>query len=556
MNRTLLIPLALAVAVATLIVCKPVTLDRTVSTLDDVESFINEYPDSALIVLNKVDSSHLITRALRAKYSLLRVMALDKCYEPIIKPGLLDHAVNWYGHRGSVDDRMKTLYYQGRVAQDNGDQKSAAIFYAQAEEYAESVNDKHALGLLYVAESSVFNSVYNYEKEKNYIEKALAVFREAGDPMYDSVLGDLAMVYHKTEDWQMADSLYSYGIAHSDSYPYAQSLYLSNYAQLLVQQPEKDPEKAIAMLKRKQSLSGSLTPREVGTYAYALTLNGQMSESESLRSRLESLTGPDRYDVLPWLRRMAVYNGDYPQAYSLQAEIHDRERGTIMETLNDSVAQALQEYYEQISERENERRLRLGFWALAIIVLLLSLAFSLLVRSSRMRAERDRLLSIRTELERDLHLQEARATIISDDFSSRLAQLRLQLRQERLERLRKSGHFGYLMWMGQKGRYSNAEIVKSLRKDVQAVCALEKGTHALKRRLDAELDGLCSRLSSDLGFSDGSSVERFLCYWLIDLKSDMVAELLNTSTNNVYVKTHRLEQKIRAIGKADYLALI
>ena len=110
--------------------------------------------------------------------------------------------------------------------------------------------------------------------------------------------------------------------------------------------------------------------------------------------------------------------------------------------------------------------------------------------------------------------------------------------------------------MGQKGRYSNAEIVKSLRKDVQAVCALEKDTHALKRRLDAELDGLCSRLSSDLGFSDGSSEERFLCYWLIDLKSDMVAELLNTSTNNVYVKTHRLEQKIRAIGKADYLALI
>lgn len=556
MNRIFLIPLALAIAVANLVVCKPVPLNRTVSTLDDVESFLNECPDSALIVLKGVDSNILTTRALRARYSLLRVMALDKCYDDITSPGLLDPAVKWYGRHGSVDNRMKTLYYQGRIAQDNKDQNSAAVYYALAEEYAERVNDKHALGLLYVAESSVFNSVYNYEKEKNYIEKALAVFRETGDPMYESVLGDLAMVYHKTEDWHKADSLYSYGIAHSDSYPFAQSLYLSNYAQLLVQQPNKDPEKAIAMLKRKQSLSGSLTPREAGTYAYALALNGQMSESESLRSRLESINGPDRYDVLPWLRRLAVYNGDYPHAYSYQAEIHDGERGTIMETLNDSVTQALQEYYAQLSEREHERRLRLGFWALANIVVLLSLAFFLLIRSSRMRAERDRLLSIRSELERDLHLQEARATIISDDFSSRLAQLRLQLRQERLERLRKSGHFGYLMWMGQKGRSSNAEIVKSLRKEVQAVCALEKDTRALKRRLDAELDELCSRLSSDLGFSDGSSEERFLCYWLIDLKSDMVAELLNISINNVYVKTHRLEQKIRAIGKADYLALM
>ena len=164
MNRILLIPLALAIAVANLVVCKPVPLNRTVSTLDDVESFLNECPDSALIVLKGVDSNILTTRALRARYSLLRVMALDKCYDDITSPGLLDPAVKWYGRHGSVDNRMKTLYYQGRIAQDNKDQNSAAVYYALAEEYAERVNDKHALGLLYVAESSVFNSVYNYEK--------------------------------------------------------------------------------------------------------------------------------------------------------------------------------------------------------------------------------------------------------------------------------------------------------------------------------------------------------------------------------------------------------
>lgn len=549
------IALFLVPVVALLSACSPVVHRQLTTTFDDVESFINDHPDSVLTVLSGVDSAALNTRALRARYSLLYVMALDKCYEDITVPGLLDPAVAWYERHGSADEKMKTLYYEGRIAQANKNSSDAAVCYSRAEAFSERVQDKHALGLLYLAESALYEGKFNVEKEREYVEKALHVFQEAKDPIYESVQGDLAHVYQEKGEWHRADSLYEVAIAHSDAYPHALNLYLSNFARMKVQQPEMDPEGTIALLNRKQSLSGGLTYKEAGAYAYALALTGQIAASESLRLRLDSLKGRERFDVLPWLRRMAVYRGDYQLAYSYQAEALAEEEAVVVESLEDSVAQALREYYEQSAQRERERRLRWGLYALSAVIALLLLAMLLLLRERRIRAERDRLLSIRAELEQELLSQETLVATLSED-ASRLEQLRFQLRQERLERFRKRGRFGYMVWMEENGRSSNADVVRMLRKDMHEVCAMEKDTRALERRLNSELNDIVAHLKEDLDIQKNSKEERFLCYWLIDLRADMIAELLSLSIDNVYVKSHRLEGRIRALDKAEYALLL
>ena len=528
------IALFLAPVVVLLSACGPVAHRHTTTTFDDIEFYINDCPDSALAVLSSVDSAALNTRALRARYALLKVMALDKCYGDITAPGLLNPAIAWYEHHGSADEKMKTLYYEGRIAQANKNSSEAAVCYSRAEAFSERVLDRHALGLLYLAESALYEGKFNVEKEREYVEKALHVFQDAKDPIYESVQGDLAHVYQEKGEWHRADSLYEVAIAHSDAYPHALNLYLSNYARMKVQQPEMDPEGTIALLNRKQSLSGGLTYKEAGAYAYALALTGQNAASESLRLRLDSLKGRERFDVLPWLRRMAVYRGDYQLAYSYQAEALAEEEAIVVESLEDSVAQALQEYYEQSTQHERERRLRWGLYALAVIAALLLLAMLLLLRERRIRTERDRLLAIRAELEQELLSQETLVATLSED-ASRLEQLRFQLRQERLDRFRKRGRFGYMVWMEAKGRSSDADVVRMLRKDMFEVCAIEKDTHALERRLDRELNGIVAHLKDDLGIQNNSKEERFLCYWIIDLRADMIAELLRMFTSSLIV---------------------
>ena len=57
--------------------CTSKNIDRT---LNDVESYIRERPDSALTVLDSIDRDMLKSRMLRSHHALLFAMALDKNY--------------------------------------------------------------------------------------------------------------------------------------------------------------------------------------------------------------------------------------------------------------------------------------------------------------------------------------------------------------------------------------------------------------------------------------------------------------------------------------------
>ena len=189
--------------------CGLIPSRQTTALLDDVASYVNERPDSALKVLAGIDSTTLNTRGLRARHALLLTMSRDKAYLDITVPGLLAPAEKYYEHHGTPDERMKALYYRGRIAQERKDRNAAAVFFSRAEEYADEVTDKHALGLLYLAQATIFNQAHNTQKEKEYITKGLSIFHEIDDPMHDVALGQLAICSFTLHEWEQADSLFT-----------------------------------------------------------------------------------------------------------------------------------------------------------------------------------------------------------------------------------------------------------------------------------------------------------------------------------------------------------
>ena len=92
--------------------CRPQSVNprRVAAVLDDVETYINERPDSALAVLRALDSTAVRGRALRARVSLLHSMALDKNYIDLKTDSILAPAVSWYSRHGSPDEKLKTRY--------------------------------------------------------------------------------------------------------------------------------------------------------------------------------------------------------------------------------------------------------------------------------------------------------------------------------------------------------------------------------------------------------------------------------------------------------------
>lgn len=82
--------------------------DREVSeSLNNIESYILERPDSALQAIRTIDTTLLDTRALRAKYSLLHAMALDKNYIDTTDVRVVLPAVDYYSKHRAADEKMK-----------------------------------------------------------------------------------------------------------------------------------------------------------------------------------------------------------------------------------------------------------------------------------------------------------------------------------------------------------------------------------------------------------------------------------------------------------------
>lgn len=547
---------ALITAVTFIVACGPSLKQRVAATLDDVESYINERPDSALAVLEKVDSTALSTRAIRARCSLLHVMALDKCYKDITAPGLLDEASEWYEHHGTADEKMKVLYYQGRIAQDCKYQNSAAVYYMRAEEYSEDVVDKHALGVLYMAEATIFNTVHNIEKEKEFTEKGLSVFRSIDDPMQDIALGQLAISYFSLRNWERADSLFRKGIASSSSNPYAQSVFLSNYARMKVLQPEPEPDVALALLDRKQKdLGQKFSLQDAGAYAYALTLLGRAKEAEGILNQLEKLAATSPMTVEKWLSRCAFASGDYEQAYISLNRTHLSEESVIQETLSDSVLEAISAYNNMAAgQKRMQYRINMAVLTIILLFLLLLLTLSLL-RKNKIESERSRILDLYSTLEREAADQENNCL----ELQRQLNNVREIARKERVLRFRQAGRLRSSIWrldhLGMPTWFTKDQSILSIKEELSYVYDIDDSADKLVRRLDRELDGIIIPLLERLNLMDKPKEQLFLCCCLLEIPTDIIASKLGITPNNVRVKKYRLKDQIAKLNNADYDSL-
>ena len=536
--------------------CGLVPSHQASTVLDDVASYINERPDSALAVLTGIDSTTLNTRGLRARHALLLTMSRDKAYLDITIPGLLAPAEKYFEHHGTPDERMKALYYRGRIAQENNSRNEAAVFFSRAEEYADEITDKHALGLLYMAQAAVFHQAHNTVKEKEYITKGLDVFHEIDDPMHDVALGQLAICCFTLREWERADSLFGVGLAAASGNPYTMSILLSNYARMKVSQPVPEPELAIELLDQMRNEYGyPLSLRDAGAYAYALVLSGRTREARQLLPQLEELAKTSPLELDPWLCRCALSLGDYEAAYRYLSQSRLSEDDEIQQVLTDSVSEAISSYQELT---ESQRRMQYRIYLFALLALLLLFALALVLarfRRNRLEEERTQMQEACSILEREVAEQENQA----EHMQQQLMQFREIARQERVRRFRQAGKLRSSIWrldnLGMPGWFKKDPSIAAIKEELSYVYDIDDSGEKLLKRLDQELDGAIVPLMEKLNLQDKSQDQLFLCCCLLDLPSDVVGAKLGITPNNVRVKRHRLRDQIAKLDNPDYDAL-
>ena len=149
-------------------------------TLSQIESYIEEKPDSALVTLEQIDLSKLSGKEEKAKYALLYSMALDKNFIDKTDFDVLQPAIDYYEDNGSATDKLRTCYYQGRIYQNLGNDALAMESFVKAISKGDESNDVLTKARIYFAQSKIYYSLCEWD---NFIEtnkSAASHFQEAG----------------------------------------------------------------------------------------------------------------------------------------------------------------------------------------------------------------------------------------------------------------------------------------------------------------------------------------------------------------------------------------
>ncbi len=537
---------------------------QTKSLLQDVETYIQERPDSALRVLRSVDPLMLNTKSLHARYSLLFAMALDKNYIDTTDVSVVMPAVNYYKRHGNPDERLKAYFYLGRIYLNNKRYDKAAVAYSLAEKEALRSTDVVQNGILYMNLSYLYDLVHNKNKQLEYANKGMACYQEAGDSTRIFIAyGDLARAYHSRHNWRKADSLYRLGLEKARNDTLAVVNLIENYAKMKMIIPEPDPEGAISLLEILSSdYQQPLSVMEYGIYAYASDLLGDCATCDHIIQQLENLDDNRKSMAFMWLYLIYRNRGDYKKALDYEIAADKRSEGVLDSLLAVPVSQGLQNYYRA---NANESRLRshrvVAVSVTVFVFVILSFVILLLCLRVRIMNKRKKEELVLRLLENSNHMLEQENTELKSktiEYERERYKARHSFISVYKDRFSMMGEL-YKIFLDSKNRQDEKEAVYYRVEHLISDISTDDNLFArLESQINHDFDDMVIHLKKDLGCVDKKEV-RFICYLIVGLDPQIIASLLNLSVSNVYTKKSRLRDRIKNMDspyKDDYLLVI
>lgn len=397
------------------------------ATLNDVETYIQERPDSALSTIRAIDTTTLTTRSLRAHYALLHAIALDKNWIDTTDVNVVMPAVEYYDRHPSGSRHVKAWYYMGRIQYNREDYADAIISFTRALDYAGKREDDQFKSLLYQAMGDTYSNTYMPAEAYRYSELAFLSAKACGDDQL-AMASRFRMAQGLTnlKRTEEADSLFSCLIAEKDSAnQQVMPFILSDYALLRVNSFD-DCSAGVSLFQEAMSISGRLpSVNHWGAYSYSLAIIGDVERADSFFHKLEMTPAGETYAYKTWRSKALSQEGQYDKAFHLLNESNDQRTEMMLDILRQSAVKSQRDYYA-LEKAKTEEAKRLISWISVFSILLLIAAmisgYLLLRRKHEHDRQKARLLA-----QENASLQKA-----VDSLSDRVTEMNVQ--QARLQR--------------------------------------------------------------------------------------------------------------------------
>ena len=527
--------------------CNLASHRRVQAVLDDVESYINDRPDSALAVLRALPQDDVRGREQRARTALLHSIALDKCAIDLRTDSIIEPAVLFYSRHGAQNNRMKTAYYLGRIEENARNYNEAIVSYMKAETLSSGSGDEHFKGMISMAIARIYQATYNRKLAYDYQEQGKSHFLNAGDTTkYYMAIGTQAITLQAQDKWEQADSLFREALDHTQDQPSAQGLFLSNYALMKVLQPAPEPGEAISLLAEKMNRYHiSLSREDYGTYAYAMAQQGEYDDAEAI---LGQIKGAENQNY--WHYRIALLRGDYEEAIQYLNASYLENDQKLARIFSESLPESLGHFYKESAEAERLKRTNLLKDAVILLILFSFIATLMFYRQhSRRRAMEERLEEL-TSMSEDL--QRKMSDLRQPDSSKNEFQRRYVKSFKDQFKLLDSLCAAYWSPVRKSQKDKIYDEVKGL------LDIMDKDTgrqQELENILNENLDGIMRKMRKDLPDLREQDY-RLIAYSLLGFRSKTIAAIMGytgASVNTMKSKIRQMVSNLESENRDFYL---
>ena len=521
-------------------------------TLMDVETYIAERPDSALAVIEAMDTTDLATKGLRAHHALLHAMALDKNYIDVTDDSLALKAVNYYQKRGPRKNYARALYYLSLTYFRTEQYESSMNYLSMAEIVAEK-HDSLYLGFVKVLQASAYNQNYNDLEELECLKKALQVYTSLGAEYYINVaeLG-LASSYISNEKYGEAKILLEKLINSSNLNNKMHLKALKCYAFLLATMPEADYNTA-SILYETVALKEDgryMSNQDYWVWAYALSEIGEINRANEIIDSLMQIDSSGTAFYFMYL--IAKNEGDQTAALNYLEKFSEKNNEEVVQILKQSISNFQRDYYQsqyEVADIQADKRLFILLCVSVAFIFVITIASFAIIRYRRKKEqEKEEYIRYAEEVNRQLR------DFKQDTYSS-LQKKYISIYKKKYETL---GTL-YDQYMQTDGRvdserliYKNVvSLIDELRREIG-------NNEDFELMLDKDLDGIMTKLHSELPELKKKDYALF-GYLALGFDATIISHFMDCTVNTVYIRKSRLKKAIEesdVVQKSLFLEII
>lgn len=506
-------------------------------TLKDIETYIAERPDSALAVIEAMDTTDLTTKGLRAHHALLHAMALDKNYIDATDDSLALKAVNYYQKRGPRKNYARALYY-------------LALTYFHAEQYESSMNylsmaemitekyDSLYLGFVKVLQARAYDLNYNDIEELSCLEEALQVYTAIGADYYIDVarLG-LSNSYMSNNKYAEAETLLESLINSSRLNESMKAQAMRDYAFYMATKPIPDFDSALSYYEKVSKIENGkhMTRQDYWVWAYSLSEIGDYYQSQEI---VDAMAQTDSSGTAYYFRYMIAKNeGENMEALEYLEKFSDRNNDEVVKILKQSISSVQRDFYQsqyEITDIKAKNRLLVIIVIVTAVAFLVVIIFVITIRYRRQK-EQEKEQYIRYAEEVNRQLRDFKQNVYSS-----LQKKYISMYKKKYETL---GTL-YDQYVQTDGRVDSERLIYK-----NVVSLIDELRHEIvnsedfELMLDKDLDGIMSKLRSDFSGLKQKDYALF-GYLALGFDATIISHFMDCTVNTVYIRKSRLKKAI------------